>query len=116
MFREVFFVSEGHRNPRHTARIYAISIILCIAKRVTENGVNSDLIWIFRSVMNSLALILKLVYTYPGQVKLFIFVVLHGSLHFKKERNLTYEIYISRSFPSHRGQKIQCFFPGSCLL
>ena len=40
--REVFFVSEGHRNPRHTARIYAISIILCIAQRVTENGVNSN--------------------------------------------------------------------------
>ena len=42
MSREVFFVSEGHRKPRHTARIYAISIILCIAKRVTENGVNSN--------------------------------------------------------------------------
>ena len=42
MSREVFCVSEGHRNPRHTARIYAISIILCIAKRVTENGVNSN--------------------------------------------------------------------------
>lgn len=38
-------------------------------------------------------------------------MVLHESLHFKKERNLTYEIYISRSFPSHRGQKIQAFFP-----
>ena len=24
--REVFCVSEGHRNPRHTARIYASSI------------------------------------------------------------------------------------------
>ena len=38
--REVFW----HKNakiPRHTARIYAISI-LCIAKRVTENGVNSN--------------------------------------------------------------------------
>ena len=61
--------------------------------------------------MNSLALILKLVYTYPGQVKLFIFVVLHGSLHFKKERNLTYEIYISPVFRPTEDKKYNAFFP-----
>ena len=47
--REVFFVSEGHRNPRHMARIYAISINSVHREAVTENGVNSNL---FTSCIN----------------------------------------------------------------
>ena len=51
-----------------------------------------------------------LIFAVLGQVKLSIFMVLHGSLHFKKERNLTYEIYISRSFPSTEDKKYNAFF------
>lgn len=39
--REVFW-HVYIKIPKHSARIYASGIILCIAKRDTENGVNGN--------------------------------------------------------------------------
>ena len=39
---QTVFCERRSQNPRHTARTYAISIILYIAKHVAENGMDSN--------------------------------------------------------------------------